>query len=171
MIINILVGALFIGIGIYIGFLISGKYKNRVSQLGLCELMLERIKIYLEYEKTPTKSLIERLSESDSLSELTFIKRCHLRMQSEINFPQVWNECLERSKGELALNNEDYATLRQLAEVIGAYDASAQAGGIEVLQKVVNQQLEQAQGLLQTEGKMYRSLGTLAGIAVAILLL
>ena len=158
-------------IGCYIGFYISHRFQSRVKQLELCDLLFQRIKVYLEYEKTPTKTLINRLASSESFIELTFIKRCNEKLETNKNFPEVWKLSLDESKSELALTKEDYEPLKQLSEIIGAYDVEAQTSGITLLENIIKLSIADAVEQNKTTGKLYRSLGILAGIAAAILVI
>lgn len=158
-------------IGSYIGFSISGRFEKRVKQLELSLIMLQKIKVYLEFEKTPTRTIIKNLAKSQSLEGLVFLKKCDEMLEDNINFPVVWMESLELSKTELAFEEDDYMALAQLSEVIGAYDAIAQTGGISILEKQIKAQLEDATEKNKTTGKLYRSLGVMGGLATAILML
>ncbi|WMJ23021.1 stage III sporulation protein AB [Paludicola sp. MB14-C6] len=161
----------FIFVGAYVGFAFSKRFQKRVKQLDLLTIMLQRIRVYLEYEKTPTKLLISKLAESESLQELSFLRRCKDKMETNINFPIVWQESLSECKQQLALEQDDYTALNQLTEVLGVYDAQAQLSGILVLETMMKQQLEEAIEQNKTMGKLYRSLGILSGIAAAILVI
>lgn len=92
-------------------------------------------------------------------------------METNINFPIVWQESLSECKQQLALEQDDYTALNQLTEVLGVYDAQAQLSGILVLETMMKQQLEEAIEQNKTMGKLYRSLGILSGIAAAILVI
>lgn len=168
---KLIICILLILIGSYIGFSMSKRFQNRIKQLELCDLLFQRIKVYLEYEKTPTKQLIQNLCENHSFEELIFLKKCSERLEDNINFPQAWEQGLEESKMQMALHKEDYEVLKQLCNILGAYEAQAQSNGISMLQKMIKIQQENAIEENKTTGKLYRSLGVLAGIALAILLI
>lgn len=169
--IQIIICPIIVFIGAYTGFYISKKFQSRVRQLELCSLLLQRIRVYLDYEKTPTKELILKLAASDSLKELVFIKQCSQELEYDMNFPKVWKKCLEDNQRTLALTKEDYQPLIQLSEVIGAYDAQAQSDEIAVIENLIKQMLEHANEESRTTGKLYRSLGVLGGIAIAVLVI
>lgn len=166
---QLIIGPFLIFVGGYIGFAVSKRFQNRVKQLESMAVMLQRIRVYLEYEQTPTKLLIQKLSQSESLSDLCFLKRCAEKMGENPNFAIAWQESIRKVKTQLALEEEDYDILMQLAELLGVYDVQAQISGILVLETMVKQQIEEATEQYKTMGKLYRSLGVLGGIAVAIL--
>lgn len=171
--IKLLICPIFILIGGYIGFLISKTYQNRIKQLELCDLLFQRIKVYLEYEKTPTKLLIKSLSKNETFKELNFLKICSDKLKNNINFSQAWNESLDQAKKDISisLTNEDYDILKQFGDILGAYEAKAQNNGIAMLQEMIKIQQNDAIEQNKTMGKLYRSLGVLGGISVVILIL
>lgn len=157
-------------IGGYIGVLLGVRLKERVRLLELCELMLERIRVYLEYEKTPTRQLLQRLYTSDSFKQLVFLEACHKSLEDGISFKQAWTNSLERAKSSLALEKEDFDILLQLGDIIGAHDAKAQADEILLLRQLVKGQIKASNDKFITTGKLYRSLGVLGGIMAAIII-
>lgn len=157
--------------GGYIGFCAAAKYKNRVKQLSACELFLSRLKTYMSGSNASTQELFLSLANTDSLSELIFLKKTSKRLETEPNFPVVFSECMEESKGELALKNEDYIPLLSLAELLGSYDTQGVINGIELSRELIRQSQKDALEQSQTNGKLARSLGILGGIAVAILII
>ncbi|MEG0692610.1 MAG: stage III sporulation protein AB [Oscillospiraceae bacterium] len=158
-------------IGSYAGFAKARQYKDRVKQLSECELFLSRLKTYIGGSNASTKQIFLNLANTDSLSELVFIKNTSIRLETEPNFPIVFTECVEQAKSELALKDEDYIPLLNLGELIGSYDTQGVLNGIELSKELIRQSQLDAIEQSQTNGKLARSLGVLAGIAVAILIL
>ncbi len=154
-----------------IGIAVSGKYHSRVRQLEKCDQLLSRLQTYLTGEKLTTREIFERLSQSDTLSELAFVGQTADALRTNVDFPSVWRECLTLNRGELALTGEDYPPLLALSEVIGAYDAKAQSDAIGISRELLRENERQAREQSRTSGKLSRSLGLLGGIALAILVI
>ncbi len=171
MLIKLFCCMLVIFIGAYAGFAKAHQYKDRVKQLSECELFLSRLKTYMGGSKASTKELFSNLAKTDSLSELVFIKNTSKRLEAEPNFPIVFTECIEASKTQLALKNEDYIPLLNLSELIGSYDTQEVLNGIELSRELIRESQKDAIEQSQTNGKLARSLGILSGIAVAILII
>lgn len=155
----------------YMGFYLAKKYSARVKLLELCELMLIKIKVYIECENMKTAEIITRLADGDSLRQLSFLKKCADKLAVNKNFPLMWCESLDEASAELALTREDFDILKQLAEVVGVCDSAGVADSIEVLRCEIEQVKEQATLLNQTTGSLCRKLGVLAGVAVGIILI
>ena len=162
---------LLVSMGAGLGFLLSRRYSARVRQLEKCDAFLSRLETYLGMEKLTTREFFERLAESDSIAELTFLRRTAQGLAGEVNFPAVWTRSLAESRSELALDAEDYRPLAALTDLIGAYDAPAQQSGIEVSRALLRERLADAQEKYRQNGKLSQSLGFLGGAAAAILIL
>lgn len=162
---------LLVAMGGGFGFFLSRRYLARVRQLEKCDAFLSRLETYLGMEKLTTRELFERLSESDSIAELTFLGRTARGLSQDVNFPAVWRQSLLESRAELNLNAEDYRPLAALTDLIGAYDAPAQQNGIEVSRALLRERLADAQEKYRQNGKLSQSLGLLGGVAAAILVL
>lgn len=155
--------------GGFIGIYISRRYYARERQLQKCIRLLERISANLEFERLTTRELLLRAAEGGSLDELAFLLRAVKLLEQEPDFPRVWREALQKSRGELALTREDYACLEQLSELLGAYDAPTQQKGLQSLCSLLALQLEQAREQSRTNGRLARSLGLLCGVALAVM--
>lgn len=158
-------------VGGYVGVAKSAEYKNRVAELNDCELFLSRLKTYMTDSKLSTKELFISLAKADSLNKLTFIKSTALRLESEPNFPAAFKECIEASKKDLALKDEDYIPIINLCELLGSYDTQEVITGIDLSAELIKQSQKEAEFSHKTNGKLSRSLGILGGVAVAILIL
>lgn len=169
--IKILLCPILIFIGGYIGFRLARRYKNRVDELTKCELMLNKIRVYIEYENIKTSEVLSRLYMSESLEPLTFIKICHEKLKNDNNFPLMWNKSLLESKSTLSLKEEDYALLRQLSEIIGSCDANGVKNSIEVIQCELKDRIAGALEQNSVTGNLCKKLGVLSGIATAIILI
>ena len=153
------------------GVYLSRRYQARVRQLDQCALFLSRLQTNLGMEQLTTRELFARLAGSESLRELTFIGETAKGLETSVVFPEVWRQSLRASRGELALREDDYRLLDQLAELVGAFDAPTQLQGLEVTRQLLRENAEQALEQSRTSGKLSRSLGLLSGVAAAILIL
>lgn len=162
---------LLIGIGTAIGIWIARRYVDRVRQLEKCDRFLSRLQAYLDFERLTTRELVGRAAAFDGMEELSFLQKTVDGLETEVNFPLVWQRSLEQSRRELALCPEDFETLATLGEMLGAYDAAAQKNEIHVLRGLLQENQKQAQEQNRTNGKLARSLGVLGGITAALLII
>lgn len=126
---------------------------------------------YLSLERLTTREIFERLAASDTLRELCFLDGTARGLSEDVCFPCVWAQALEAAGPKLALHPEDYRPLRQLGDLVGAYDAATQRAGLETVRALLGERMEEARLEQQKNGRLARSLGTLAGVAAAVLIL
>ena len=69
------------------------------------------------------------------------------------------------------MSGDDLEQLVSISRILGASDAEGQLSALEVVEQNLKRNLEQAQQLCTTRGKLYRSMGALSGAALAILIL
>lgn len=153
----------------YIGILLSNNFKERYKQLYFCELMLNRVISYLRHENTPTKELFEKLSNISPINNLTFITYCSKYLSTGMNFSTAFNMSLEKSKKDLCLSNDDFQSISNLSLVIGASDVETQINSINSVKEQIIIYKNQAHEILETNGRLYKKLGFMFGIAVSIL--
>ena len=68
------------------------------------------------------------------------------------------------------MTNEDFLILEKAGETIGAYDLMTQLSGISSLVQSTAVQIEEAKQLVQTKGRLMRSVFILSGVAAAVLI-
>lgn len=153
------------------GWQVGRRYGLRVRQLEKCDLFLRRMEAYLSLERLTTREIFEHLADSEALRELVFLERTAGGLSEDVRFPGVWAQALKEAGPRLALNPEDYRPLVQLGDLVGAYDAATQQNGLETVRSLLEERLEDARRELHKNGRLARSLGTLAGVAAAVLIL
>lgn len=167
-----LVGCLLVvAVGGLVGFAKSGKYKARVEQLSLCRTFFLRLSARAKGTGESTRALIQYLSDTQSLEKLTFLKTAGDRLNVETDFPVIWKECLDEAKSVLALREDDYRPLYSLCEVMGSTDLEGIVANATLSAQLYEQTEAAARKEYETNGKLFRSLGLLCGVAVAVLLI
>ena len=92
-------------------------------------------------------------------------------MKNGVPFPQAWEEAVRKTAEDAGYRKEDLPLLLRLSEVLGTSDVDGQIKGIELMERELEASYEEAQAEQKTKGKLYRSLGALAGAGVVVLLL
>ena len=69
------------------------------------------------------------------------------------------------------LSNEDITILKNLSKLLGQTDVEGQISQIEVVNQFLNSQLENANEERRKNEKMYRTLGIVTGLTIAIILI
>ena len=78
---------------------------------------------------------------------------------------EAWKNALEESKTNL--KEEDIKVLKNLSKLLGKTDIDGQLSEIELIEE----QITNAEEEQKKNEKLYKSLGILAGIAIAIILI
>ena len=69
------------------------------------------------------------------------------------------------------LNKEDVATIQNLSRLLGQTDIEGQISEVEVVNNFLTVQLENASEERRKNEKMYRTLGLVTGLTIAIILI
>lgn len=129
--------------------------------------IIEKIKAEIRYTAKETRQLINELQESECFDKLVFLKKCVDLMDSGISFPKAWEKAIKSNPENFDSN--DLEQIIYLSEVLGATDIQGQISALDMVKCNIENNLYQAEQNCQTKGKMYKSLGMLSGLAVAIL--
>ena len=87
----------------------------------------------------------------------------------EMSAGEAWRKALLISKNNL--NKEDVATIQNLSRLLGQTDIEGQISEVEVVNDFLTVQLENASEERRKNEKMYRTLGLVTGLTIAIILI
>ena len=87
----------------------------------------------------------------------------------EMSAGEAWRKALLISKNNL--NKEDVATIQNLSRLLGQTDIEGQISEVEVVNNFLTVQLENASEERRKNEKMYRTLGLVTGLTIAIILI
>lgn len=152
------------------GIILSERLNKRVKELELILIFLDKLKTCLIYQNLPTNEMIDLLSENSSCKSLLFLKPCQELLSNQTGFPLAWESAIEQSKDKMHLNDTDYSLLLSLSDIIGSSDTKGQLNAIGMVEKLLGDQRKEAQQAREKKGKLYRSLGALAGAGMVIIL-
>lgn len=147
----------------------------RLRQLTLHALLhsFQLLSMRMEYAREPLASLIAYSTTADTA---VFWERLrHYLKQGEKGVPAAWERAMAHARrtdpGFAALQAEELQAMEEYAAKLGACDYAAQARNAALLQKRLQAILLQAEQAYAGKGRMYKSMGMLSGIALAIVLL
>lgn len=128
--------------------------------------MIEWFSTEIRYQGRDLNESVALAAERQSFSQLSFLKKCAPMLQ-DTPFPQAWERSV--SDWKCALEEGDLIHLKSLSGVLGACDVQGQLSALERIQSEFTHSLETTAVQLETKGRMFRSLGILGGIAVAVI--
>ena len=88
----------------------------------------------------------------------------------EKNVAHAWNEAIEEERFFLNLNGEDIGLLKSFGNMLGKTDIDGQMSEINQFTQLLNGQIVSAEEEKNKNSKMYKSLGTIIGLGIVILL-
>lgn len=96
-------------------------------------------------------------------------KEANLNIKT-VNVKQAWDLAVEDAKDFLSFNKEDINLIKSLGNMLGKTDVSGQLSEINLCIDFLDSQIEDAEQVCKKNEKMYRSLGSIAGLAIIIIL-
>lgn len=161
-----------IGICISIGNLIAKGYTNRVRNIldfiTVLNIMHTKIRynqevldnIFIDVQKEITRDVGKIFYE---------VGNKYNKEQKDIS--QIWTDVIEEHFKELDLVFEDERILIDFGLALGKSDTEGELRNIEVTIEKLKGQLTYAKDLRDKYAKVYQTLGTLSGIAIAVILI
>lgn len=154
-------------ISFMIGNLISIKYILRVKELKDFKNALNIIesKIKFTYEPLPeiflqTSRMLSKNIEPIFVQAGTYMK--------DMDAEEAWNKSL--GEAITNLNKEDIENIRSFGKMLGKTDKEGQVSRLKLTQNLIEMQIEKAKAEEEKNAKMYRTLGSIAGLAFVIML-
>lgn len=87
-----------------------------------------------------------------------------------ITTKEAWNLAIEDTKDILNLNKDDLNLIKSIGNMLGKTDAEGQVSELNLSIGFIDSQIEKAENECEKNEKMYKSLGTIAGLGIIILL-
>ncbi len=149
------------------GIYFSSALKNRVISLKRINYMLEEIYIMLKYRSATVYEIVNSLNEDERFGELYFLKE--LNFSPERSFRQCWCDAVEKNI-PYGLRKSDVELLMNIGKKLGTSDIEGQLGAVRHRQAEIEAAISEAEKEYLRKAKLYRSLGVLTGVFIAIML-
>jgi len=153
---------------IYIGILISKKYVNRVKELKEMKnaLNMFETKIKFTYESIP--EIFKDISDKTENNIKNIFKTSSEKMNI-MSAGEAWSNSIDEINCNLT--QEDKSILKDLGKMLGKTDVEGQVSEIQLVSRFLDTQIEIAENEKQKNEKMYKTLGGVIGLALAIVLI
>ena len=151
-----------------IGILISKKYINRVNELKEFKNALNIFKTKIRYTYEPIPDIFMQISESINSSVSNVFSQAAKKMDM-LAAGDAWNLALKMDT--LNINDEDRNVLKNLSKLLGKTDISGQLNQIEMTEDFIDKQINKAEKEREKNERLYRTLGTIIGMTIVILLM
>lgn len=154
-----------------IGFLLSNRYINRVEELKSISKLINILQNKIKFTRKPLKDIFNELSKIEQNEN---INRIFLNVSQNLENRAVsdtWKKILEDEKRNLSLKEDDINLLKTLGNTLGKSDVDGQINEINLFTDLLKTQIQKAEIEREKNSKMYKSLGTIIGLVIVIVLI
>ena len=151
-----------------LGILFSKKYSNREKELKEMKSALNIFATKIKFTYEPIPNVFLEIANKIEGNVGKIFARASNRMKEE-NAGEAWKNAFLDVPNNLS--KEDTTILSNLGRMLGQTDVEGQISEIEVVVQFLNTQLENAKQEKIKNEKMYRTLGIVGGLTIAIILI
>lgn len=151
-----------------LGILFSKKYSNREKELKEMKSALNIFATKIKFTYEPVPNVFLEISNKIGGNIGQIFARASSRMKEE-SAGEAWENAFTDVKNNLL--EEDITILKNLGRLLGQTDIEGQLSEIEVVTQFLDTQLESARNEKIKNEKMYRTLGIVSGLTIAIILI
>lgn len=152
----------------YIGITISSQYKKRVEELKEMKKSFIAIETKMKYTYEVLPEIFKEVSVGLKENIKNIFEKARLLME-EKTAKEAWVEALENTKTNMT--KEDVEILKGYGKLLGKTDIEGQVSQIELTNEFLETQIKKAEQELIKNEKLYKTLGTVSGLAIVILLI
>lgn len=151
----------------FAGCYFSSAVKNRLVMLKKLNYMLEEILLLLRYRSATVYEIAEILAADERFGEFEFLKNIR---RGDKPFRQCWQEavyaCCIRG-----MKKSDTELIADIGNKLGTSDLEGQIGTVMLQREELRAAIAAAEEECAKKAKLYRSLGTLTGAFISIMLI
>lgn len=151
-----------------IGNIISKKYILRVEELKDFNNALNIIESKIKFTYEPLREIFVQTSKllSKNISQIFINAGDYMK---NLSAEEAWNKAIEESNTNLY--KEDVINIKNFGKMLGKTDKDGQVSQIEITKTFIEMQIEKAKVEEEKNSKMYKTLGTIVGLAFVIILI
>ena len=158
-------------IAAYIGNLISRKYKNRVKELKSFKETFNILESKIKFTYEPLGDIFEDIANIYEKNNINLFFKTTSNNMKKYDLKTSWDNAIELNKQNFNLKNEDLNIIKNMGNMLGKTDVDGQLSEIKLNMSFLDTQIALAEDECKKNEKMYRSLGTIFGLAIIIILI
>ena len=151
-----------------IGLLVSKKYKDRVIELREFRNALNILENKIKFTYEPLQEIFDQMSENLIENVANIFKKTKSNLR-KMETQEAWNDAIEECK--LNLKSEDISIIKNFGKLLGKTDVEGQISKIKLTSSFIDTQIEKAEKEKEKNEKLYKTLGTVVGLAIVIILI
>lgn len=150
-----------------IGRTMAKKYVYRVEELEEIKVALNILKTKIKFTYEPIPEIFTEIAQNTTKNIKNIFVNAKEKMK-ESTAETAWQESVDEAIANL--NNEDKRAIKTLAKLLGQTDSEGQISQIEITEKFIEEQIQDAISARQKNEKLYTRLGTILGMTIVIIL-
>ena len=154
---------------ILIGNLMAKKYINRVTELKDVKNALNMFETKIRFTYAAVPEVFEDIAKQYKTNTVGKIFENVSELLKEKTAGEAWIEGVDKTN--CSLTKEDKAILKNLGKMLGKTDLEGQISELKLVNDFLNTQIDLAEQERQKNEKMYRTLGTVMGLGLVIILI
>lgn len=159
--------------GIFMGRLLAKPYDNRVEHLQDVLTALMSLESEMKYRLDPLAEIFTRVgSFSRGYTQTLFLNASSsMKNWNFQDFSVIWAKAVEETYKTSSLTAKDKQILSDMGLDLGKTHISGHENMFARTYNMIEQQVCEAKQEKDTKGKLYRTLGTVSGILIVILII
>ena len=167
-----IIGCLLMLAGCYmLGQFKASSYAARCKELENIIETAKLLEMNISYTKDPLAKAFIKATANKTSWYADVLKLCSENMSNRLSLNESWEKAVENSSKHCPLTKDDISILDNLIQGLGKSDSESQMKILEPTMIRLQINLNKAYTDNQKQGKMYKAIGTSAGIILVILLI
>lgn len=156
-----------------LGYMLGLRYKMRVMELRSIRMSLQMLETEIVYANTPLPEAFKIVYSKTNAPVNVIFKYmgCSLSKKKHNTVGEAFIAALQDAKESLNINKEDADILISFGNSLGLSDIDGQVKNFNMAIKQLESQEQKAEESRHKNERMFKNLGVLAGLAIAIILL
>lgn len=173
MIIKLLASICIIVSGFMFGVNMSAQQKIRMNELNCVKKAFLILKSQINYSlETLPVALINIAKKSEYPINIIFKSISERLVQKDKkSIADIWSEEFKTNSQNTHLSKEDIETIADFGKALSSLDRKLQINNIDIVIEYINKTIEVIADKNEIESRMYRSLGVLGGILLAVMMI
>ena len=151
----------------YIGIFKSKKFSNRVIELKKVKSSLGFFKSKIEFTYEPVKEIFEDISKLIYENNENIFK-CFNDNLEKMDCTDAWSYAVNNTYTNL--KEDDKEIILMLGKLLGKTDKNGQISEIDLVSKFLDKQINDSEEDKQKNEKLYKTLGVVCGLVIAIVM-
>ncbi|MDD3839204.1 MAG: stage III sporulation protein SpoIIIAB [Clostridia bacterium] len=154
-----------------LGFAYSNKYRERLVQIRQLKSIIRDIENQIVFFTIPIPDVLKNISEGNNRVCTLFKYVYDVMLYDRETTPgEAFEKALDRDINGIFLNQDDKEILKNFAKLLGGSNIDGQINSIRMIEKQLDNQEVSAEQEKNKYERMYKSIGILSGLAIAIVL-